>query len=69
MHPRLLDLVVTTATDVTECDCGIVMLVEEDRHDELMERSGLYAEMYNRQFRMADVWPSDDSMGPGIGGG
>ena len=43
-------------------------IVEEDRHDEFMERSGLYAEMYNRQFRMTDVWPGDD-VGPGIGGG
>jgi ABC-type multidrug transport system fused ATPase/permease subunit len=45
-------------------------IVEEDRHDELMERSGLYAEMYNRQFRMSDVWPGDgDPMGPGMSGG
>ncbi len=35
-------------------------IVEEDRHEELMERSGLYAEMYNRQFRLQDVWPSSD---------
>ena len=40
-------------------------IVEEDRHERLMERSGLYAEMYQRQFRMEDVWPgSDDALGP-----
>jgi len=35
-------------------------IVEEDRHERLMERSGLYAEMYSRQFRLEDVWPGDD---------
>jgi subfamily B ATP-binding cassette protein MsbA len=39
-------------------------IVEEDRHEALMERSGLYAEMYQRQFRMEDVWPGpDDALG------
>jgi len=32
-------------------------IVEEDRHDRLMAADGLYAEMYNRQFRLQDVWP------------
>jgi ATP-binding cassette subfamily B protein len=31
-------------------------IVEEDSHEELMAKDGVYAEMYNRQFRMQDVW-------------
>jgi len=49
--PRLLDLVVTTATDVTECDCGIVMLVEEDRHHlrvAAIQARGLQVELARR---------------------
>ena len=38
---------------------------EQDRHEELMARGGLYAEMYQRQFQMDDsAFPSG-----GIGGG
>ncbi len=31
-------------------------IVEEDSHEQLMARNGVYAEMYNRQFRLEDVW-------------
>ncbi|MCD6362062.1 MAG: ABC transporter ATP-binding protein [Armatimonadetes bacterium] len=44
-------------------------IVEEDRHEQLMAADGLYAEMYNRQFRMQDVWASNDiDLGGGIPG-
>lgn len=49
--PRLLDLVVRTATDVTECDCGIVMLVQEDRHHlrvAAIQARGLQVELARR---------------------
>ena len=49
--PRLLDLIVRTATDVTECDCGVVMLVEEDRHDlrvAAIQARGLQVELARR---------------------
>jgi ABC-type multidrug transport system fused ATPase/permease subunit len=31
-------------------------VVEEDSHENLMARGGLYAEMYQRQFNVEDVW-------------
>lgn len=37
-------------------------IVEEDSHEALMARGGLYAEMYQRQFRLEDIW-QDGQMG------
>lgn len=55
---------VRNADKIVVLDDGRV--VEEDRHEKLMEAEGLYAEMYNRQFRLQDVWWSG---GLGMGGG
>ncbi|MGI5816512.1 MAG: ABC transporter ATP-binding protein [Armatimonadota bacterium] len=40
-------------------------IVEEDNHEQLMARNGVYAEMYNRQFRMQDVWFGEEQ--PALG--
>lgn len=37
-------------------------IVEEDSHEALMAQGGLYAEMYQRQFRLEDIW-QDGQMG------
>ena len=40
-------------------------IVEQDHHEALMARGGVYAEMYNRQFQIEEDW----GVGPGLGGG
>ncbi len=40
-------------------------IVEQDHHEALMARGGVYAEMYNRQFQIEEDW----GLGPGLGGG
>lgn len=43
-------------------------VVEEADHETLMEKGGLYAEMYQRQFQLEDIWGSaPDVVGPGSG--
>lgn len=43
-------------------------VLEEADHRTLMEQGGLYAEMYQRQFRLEDIWAGDQHlMGPGAG--
>ena len=37
-------------------------IAEEADHETLMENGGLYAEMYQRQFRLEDVWGPDQAM-------
>lgn len=46
-------------------------VVEQDRHEVLIEKQGLYAEMYNRQFQFEEEWgiPSGVANGGGIGMG
>lgn len=38
-------------------------IVEQDRHDALMARNGLYAEMYNRQFQIDETWRVEGMLG------
>ena len=38
-------------------------IVEQDRHEVLMARNGLYAEMYNRQFQIDETWRVDGVLG------
>lgn len=57
---------VRKATKIVVIDEGAV--VEEADHETLMQRQGLYAEMYERQFRLAEDWGSQAGagmMGPG----
>jgi ABC-type multidrug transport system fused ATPase/permease subunit len=35
-------------------------IVEEDNHQNLMTRGGLYAEMYQRQFQISGLWDEDE---------
>ncbi len=36
--------------------------MEEADHKTLMEQNGLYAEMYQRQFRLEDIWGGDQDI-------
>ena len=49
------------ASKIVVIDDGAV--VEEADHETLMQKQGLYAEMYERQFRIAEDW----GLGPGAG--
>ncbi len=59
-HNRTTFVIAHRLSTVREADKIVVIeggqIVEEDSHEELMARNGVYAEMYNRQFRMEDVW-------------
>lgn len=52
---------VRKASKIVVIDDGKV--VEEADHETLMARQGLYAEMYERQFRIAEDWGLDPSAG------
>jgi len=52
---------VRKASKIVVIDDGAV--VEEADHETLMRKQGLYAEMYERQFRIAEDW----GLGPGAG--
>lgn len=52
---------VRKATKIVVIDDGAV--VEEADHDTLIKRQGLYAEMYERQFRIAEDWGFDAAGG------
>ncbi len=69
-HNRTTFVIAHRLSTVRDADKILVIegghIVEEDSHEELMARNGLYAEMYNRQFRFEDVWPDQDG---GFGGG
>ena len=51
---------VRKANKIVVIDDGAV--VEEADHDTLMQRQGLYAEMYERQFRIAEDWGFETGM-------
>ncbi len=59
-HNRTTFVIAHRLSTVRDADTILVIeggqIVEEDSHEELMARNGLYAEMYNRQFRMEDIW-------------
>ncbi len=59
-HDRTTFVIAHRLSTVRDADKIVVIeggeIVEEDSHEELMARDGVYAEMYNRQFRMQDVW-------------
>ncbi len=42
-------------------------VVEQDRHEALMAKNGLYAEMYQRQYQMEENWGVGGGLGGGIG--
>ena len=54
---------IRSADKIVVIDDGEV--VEQDRHEALMAKNGLYAEMYNRQFQIEEDW----GISPGLGGG
>jgi len=59
-HNRTTFVIAHRLSTVRDADKIIVIaggqIVEEDSHEQLMARNGVYAEMYNRQFRLEDVW-------------
>ncbi|MFW6155990.1 MAG: ABC transporter ATP-binding protein, partial [Armatimonadota bacterium] len=59
-HDRTTFVIAHRLSTVRDADKIVVIeggqIVEEDSHEELMARNGVYADMYNRQFRMQDVW-------------
>ncbi len=59
-HNRTTFVIAHRLSTVRDADKIIVIaggqIVEQDSHDRLMARNGVYAEMYNRQFRLEDVW-------------
>jgi ABC-type multidrug transport system fused ATPase/permease subunit len=59
-HNRTTFVIAHRLSTVRNADKIVVIkggqIVEEDNHEELMALDGVYAEMYNRQFRMQDVW-------------
>ncbi|MGD9494719.1 MAG: ABC transporter ATP-binding protein [Armatimonadota bacterium] len=59
-HNRTTFVIAHRLSTVRDADKIVVIeggqIVEEDSHEQLMARNGLYAEMYNRQFRLEDVW-------------
>jgi subfamily B ATP-binding cassette protein MsbA len=63
-HNRTTFVIAHRLSTVRNADKIIVIkggqIVEEDSHEELMAKDGVYAEMYNRQFRMQDVWFAQD---------
>ncbi|MFW5868242.1 MAG: ABC transporter ATP-binding protein, partial [Armatimonadota bacterium] len=63
-HNRTTFVIAHRLSTVRNADKILVIkggqIVEEDSHEELMARNGVYAEMYNRQFRMQDVWFGDE---------
>jgi len=62
-HNRTTFVIAHRLSTVRSADKIVVIkggqIVEEDNHEALMARNGIYAEMYNRQFRMEDVWFGD----------
>lgn len=62
-HNRTTFVIAHRLSTVRNADKIVVIkggqIVEEDSHEELMARNGVYADMYNRQFRMQDVWFGD----------
>jgi len=58
---------IRNANKIVVIDEGQV--VEQDRHEALMARQGLYAEMYNRQFQFEEDWGIGSGIGEGTGGG
>ena len=71
-HNRTTFVIAHRLSTVRTADKIVVIkggqIVEEDSHDELMARNGVYADMYNRQFRMQDVWFSDQQSAFGPSG-
>ncbi len=70
-HDRTTFVIAHRLSTVRNADKIVVIaggqIVEEDNHERLMARNGLYAQMYNRQFRLEDVWheaETDFSPGP-----
>lgn len=59
-HDRTTFVIAHRLSTVRNADKIVVIkggqIVEEDSHERLMARNGVYADMYNRQFRMEDVW-------------
>ncbi|NLO06919.1 MAG: ABC transporter ATP-binding protein [candidate division WS1 bacterium] len=59
-HNRTTFVIAHRLSTVRDADKILVIqggqIVEEDNHEQLMARNGVYAEMYNRQFRLQDVW-------------
>ncbi len=72
-HNRTTFVIAHRLSTVRSADKIVVIkggqIVEEDNHEALMARNGIYAEMYNRQFRMEDVWFGDQEAAMGLGGG
>ncbi len=64
-HNRTTFVIAHRLSTVRDADKIIVIeggeIVEEDSHEELMQRNGVYAEMYNRQFRLEDIWYGEES--------
>ncbi len=71
-HNRTTFVIAHRLSTVRSADKIVVIkggqIVEEDSHEALMARNGIYAEMYNRQFRMEDVWFGDQEAAMGLGG-
>lgn len=71
-HNRTTFVIAHRLSTVRDADKIVVIeggqIVEEASHEQLMERNGLYAEMYNRQFRLEDVWREAEARG-GFGAG
>jgi len=74
-HNRTTFVIAHRLSTVRDADKIVVIeggqVVEEASHDQLMERNGVYAEMYNRQFRLEDVWREAEArggFGTGLGG-
>lgn len=74
-HNRTTFIIAHRLSTVRNADKIVVIeggkIVEEADHEELMARNGVYAEMYNRQFRLEDVWREAEArggFGPGLQG-
>jgi ATP-binding cassette subfamily B multidrug efflux pump len=59
MHNRTSFIIAHRLSTIRNADWILVMdegdIVEQGRHEELLERNGFYAEMYNSQFEYAEV--------------